>query len=172
MKIQKLESAHQEQLAKLQTLTEHKDQLQMQLTEKGESINNLSIEVETYRNQLQEKDESISNLSMEVESFRNQLQEKEASLFDVSQDKSRLEGELQELDDQHTEAINQVISSKDNLAKTVANLKGRPYKNDNNNNICIRMAPFPRKRCCLYHNFFITPSGNRHNHFPSPAFPY
>ena len=124
MKIQKLESTHQEQLAKLQTLTEHKDQLQMQLAEKGESINNLSIEVESYRNQLQEKDKSISNLNIEVESFRNQLQDKEASLLDVSQDKSRLESELQELDDQHMEAINQVISSKGSLTKTVANLKG------------------------------------------------
>ena len=127
MKIQKLESTHQEQLAKLQTLTEHKDQLQIQLAEKGESINNLSIEVTSYRNQLQEKDESISNLNMEVESFRNQLQDKEASLLDVSQDKSRLESELQELDDQHMEAINQVISSKESLGKTVANLKGMSH---------------------------------------------
>ncbi len=65
---------------------------------------------------MSEKEESIANLSMEVEAYKSQLQDKDTSLADMSQDRTRLENELQELDNQHQEAINQVKPFKELVA--------------------------------------------------------
>ena len=95
----------------------------MQLTGQEESINNLSMEVESYKNQLHEKEASLLDVSQDRSRLESELQNKEASLVEIHQDKGRLEDELQELDNQHQEAINQVISSKNDLSQVVSSLK-------------------------------------------------
>ncbi|XP_071795672.1 uncharacterized protein [Asterias amurensis] len=102
--------------------------LQADLKSKEEASSTLSQELESMKSKLQHAEDAAHRSSQQAQEYKQELQlQKEASLRDDGQ-RDQLEVDLQLLNQQHQQALNQVLQTRDQMKETIEKLTSENIK--------------------------------------------
>ena len=98
------------------------ERLQMDCNAKEEASKTLSRGVESLKSNLHHAEDAVKRFAQQAEEYKKEMHlQKEASQRD-SRDRDQLEADLQLLNQQHQQALNQIIQSRDHMKETVERL--------------------------------------------------
>ena len=89
----------------------------------AEEVTSLQKELQDQKVALDQQAKQLSNSEQQLKELQERLKQKEATMSEIAAEKQALETSLEELDEQHTQAIEEIIRKRDELLKSNVQLK-------------------------------------------------